>query len=45
VRTPISTIFEIWEWLSECRIVRRDIRILRRAVDRAERYIEDAPDE
>ena len=34
-----------WEDLSDWRTVRRDIRILRRAVDRAERDVKDAPDE
>ena len=36
---------ERWEGLSDWRTVRRDIRILRRAVDRAERDVKDAPDE
>jgi len=36
---------ERWEDLSDWRTVRRDIRILRRAVDRAERDVKDAPDE
>jgi len=34
-----------WEDLSDWHTVRRDIRVLRRAVERAERYVEDAPDE
>lgn len=34
-----------WEDLSDWRTVRRDIRILRRAVDWADRDVKDAPDE
>lgn len=34
-----------WEDLSDWQTVRRDIRILRRAVNRAERDVKDAPDE
>jgi len=34
---------ERWEDLSNWRTVRRDIRILRRALDRAETHVEDSP--
>jgi predicted transcriptional regulator len=36
-----ETLHEYWEDLSEWRTVRRDIRILRRAVDRAETAVDD----
>ena len=36
---------ECWEDLSDWRTVRRDIRILRRAVKRAEMYAKDRPHE
>ncbi|WP_136602845.1 TrmB family transcriptional regulator [Salinigranum halophilum] len=36
-----ETLHKYWENLSEWRTVRRDIRILRRAVDRAETSVED----